>query len=48
MPNKLRIPTAAEALPGYAENVSRVAVGAGARPETVPVEIDGRELWLSF
>jgi PAS domain S-box-containing protein len=39
---------ATEALPGYAENVSQVAVGAGARPETVPVEIDGRELWLSF
>jgi PAS domain S-box-containing protein len=39
---------ATEALPGYVENVSRVDVGAGARPETVPVEIDGRELWLSF
>lgn len=39
---------AAEALPGYAENVSQVDVGVGARPETVPVEIDGRELWLSF
>jgi PAS domain S-box-containing protein len=39
---------ATEALPGYAENVSRVAVAAGSRPETVPVEIDGRELWLSF
>ncbi|HVV57081.1 MAG TPA: ATP-binding protein [Gaiellaceae bacterium] len=39
---------AAEALPGYADNVSSVDVSAGARPETLPIEIDGRELWLSF
>jgi PAS domain S-box-containing protein len=39
---------AAEALPGYADNVSSVDVSAGARPETMPIEIDGRELWLSF
>ena len=37
---------AADVLPGYEENVS--AVAAGGRPQTVPVEIDGRELWLSF
>jgi PAS domain S-box-containing protein len=39
---------AAEALPGYADNVSSVDVSGGARPETLPVEVDGRELWLSF
>jgi two-component system phosphate regulon sensor histidine kinase PhoR len=33
-------------LPGYEDNVA--AVAAGGRPQTVPVEIDGRELWLSF
>jgi PAS domain S-box-containing protein len=38
---------AVDALPGYAESVDRVPVD-GSRPETVPVEINGRELWLSF
>jgi PAS domain S-box-containing protein len=38
---------AIEALPGYAESAERVPVD-GSRPETFPVEIDGRELWLSF
>jgi len=37
---------AQEVLPGYSGNVSAVAVDG--RPQTVPVEIDGRELWLSF
>ena len=37
---------AAEALPGYADNVA--AVDVDGRPQTVPVEIDGKELWLSF
>ena len=37
---------AREALPGYAENVAAVA-GDG-RPQTVPFEVGGRELWLSF
>ena len=35
-----------EALPGYADNVA--AVDVDGRPQTVPVEIDGSELWLSF
>ncbi len=38
--------TAVEALPGYAETAHRVPVDG--TPETVPVEIAGRELWLSF
>jgi signal transduction histidine kinase len=38
---------AAEVLPGYAENVERVPVD-GSRPETVPIDMNGRELWLSF
>jgi PAS domain S-box-containing protein len=38
---------AADALPGYTETVDRVPID-GSRPETVPVEIGGRELWLSF
>jgi PAS domain S-box-containing protein len=37
---------AREALPGYAENVT--AVDVDGRPQTVPLEIGGRELWLSF
>jgi two-component system phosphate regulon sensor histidine kinase PhoR len=37
---------AREALPGYAENVAVVDVDG--RPQTVPLEINGRELWLSF
>ncbi len=37
---------AREVLPGYEGNISLVDVGG--RPQTVPVEIDGRELWLSF
>jgi PAS domain S-box-containing protein len=37
---------AADALPGYAETAYRVPVDGS--PETVPVEIDGKELWLSF
>ena len=41
-----------EALPGFAQSVPRVPVAsAPARPtvtETVPVEIGGRELWLSI
>ena len=36
---------AREALPGY-ENVA--AVGVDGRPQTVPLEVNGRELWLSF
>jgi PAS domain S-box-containing protein len=38
---------AEEVVPGYAESASRVPLD-GSRPETVPVEIGGRELWLSF
>jgi PAS domain S-box-containing protein len=38
---------AVDALPRYADAVDRVPVD-GSRPETVPVEIRGRELWLSF
>src|SRR5438093_9330799 len=38
---------AIDALPGYAESAERVPLD-GSRPETIPVEIDGRELWLSF
>jgi len=38
---------AVDALPGYAQAVDRVPID-GSRPETVPVEINGRELWLSF
>jgi PAS domain S-box-containing protein len=37
---------AIDVLPGYRETVDRVSVDG--TPETVPVEIDGRELWLSF
>jgi PAS domain S-box-containing protein len=37
---------ARDVLPGYTENVS--AVDVDGRPQTVPVEIDGKELWLSF
>jgi PAS domain S-box-containing protein len=33
-------------LPGYTENVASVEVDG--RPQTIPVEIDGKELWLSF
>jgi PAS domain S-box-containing protein len=39
---------ASTALPGYSDNVSLVDVGTGGRPETVPIELGGRELWLSF
>jgi PAS domain S-box-containing protein len=38
---------AVDALPGYTDAADRVPPD-GSRPETVPVEIDGRELWLSF
>jgi PAS domain S-box-containing protein len=38
---------AVETLPGYRDAADRVPLD-GSRPETVPVEIDGRELWLSF
>jgi PAS domain S-box-containing protein len=38
---------AADALPGYANGVARIPLD-GSRPETVPVEIRGRELWLSL
>ncbi len=37
---------AADVLPGYADNVA--AVDVDGRPQTVPVEIEGKELWLSF
>ena len=37
---------AREALPGYADHV--VEVDVDGRPQTVPLEINGRELWLSF
>jgi PAS domain S-box-containing protein len=37
---------AKEALPGYEDNVALVDVDG--RPQTVPLEINGRELWLSF
>jgi PAS domain S-box-containing protein len=33
-------------LPGYAENIEAIALDG--RPQTVPVEVGGRELWLSF
>ena len=35
-----------EVLPGYAENLASVDVDG--RPQTIPVEIGTRELWLSF
>ena len=35
-----------EALPGYAEALGRIE--SDGRPETVPVDVAGRELWLSF
>jgi PAS domain S-box-containing protein len=38
---------AVDALPGYAQSAERVPHD-GSRPETVPIEIEGRELWLSF
>jgi PAS domain S-box-containing protein len=38
---------AMDSLPGYADSADRVPLD-GSRPETIPVEIDGRELWLSF
>jgi PAS domain S-box-containing protein len=37
---------APEVLPGYTDNVALVDVDG--RPQTVPLEIGGRELWLSF
>ena len=37
---------APEVLPGYTDNVA--AVDVDGRPQTVPLEIDGREMWLSF
>jgi PAS domain S-box-containing protein len=37
---------AIDVLPGYRETVDRIPVDG--TPETVPVEVDGRELWLSF
>jgi PAS domain S-box-containing protein len=37
---------AREALPGYADHV--VEVDVDGRPQTVPLEINGRELWLSY
>jgi PAS domain S-box-containing protein len=36
---------ARDVLPGYADNIASVSVDG--RPQTIPVEIDGRELWLS-
>jgi PAS domain S-box-containing protein len=38
---------AVDAVPGYTDSALRVPLD-GSRAETVPVEIDGRELWLSF
>ena len=38
---------AEEALPGYEQFAARISTD-GSRPQTVPVEIGGRELWLSF
>ena len=38
--------SARDALPGYADHVATVDVDG--RPQTVPLEINGRELWLSF
>jgi two-component system phosphate regulon sensor histidine kinase PhoR len=34
-------------MPGYAQSAQRMPLD-GSRPETVPIEIEGRELWLSF
>ncbi|HEX6702599.1 MAG TPA: PAS domain S-box protein [Gaiellaceae bacterium] len=44
---------APEAIPGWEEVASRIPVASGPghappRPETLPLEIDGRELWLSI
>jgi PAS domain S-box-containing protein len=39
---------AAEAIPGWDSIEERVAAGADGRPETVPLELDGREVWLSI
>jgi PAS domain S-box-containing protein len=38
---------AVDVVPGYGEVASRALLDES-RPETVPVEVDGRELWLSF
>jgi PAS domain S-box-containing protein len=37
---------ARDVLPGYGNNIT--ALDLDGRPQTIPVEIDGRELWLSF
>ena len=42
---------AADVLPGFQPSAQRIPLassGSPATPETVPVEIDGRELWLSI
>jgi PAS domain S-box-containing protein len=36
----------AHELPGYSQNVAKI--DADGRPETIPVEVEDRELWLSF
>ena len=40
--------SAAEAIPGWEAIAERVAAGADGRPESVPLELDGREVWLSI
>jgi PAS domain S-box-containing protein len=39
---------AEEAIPGWETIAERVAAGADGRPESVPLELDGREVWLSM
>jgi PAS domain S-box-containing protein len=43
---------AAEAIPGWGTIVSRIPIatagGAPTRPESLPLDVDGRELWLSI
>jgi PAS domain S-box-containing protein len=39
---------AAEAIQGWETIAERVAAGADGRPESVPLELDGREVWLSI
>jgi PAS domain S-box-containing protein len=37
-----------EVIPGWGAIAERVAAGSNGRPESVPLDLDGRELWLSI
>jgi PAS domain S-box-containing protein len=39
--------SAEDAIPGWRALAERVGTGSEGRPETVPLEVDGREIWLS-